>query len=186
MEVTNFNRAELLAKWQPTIDKTFDIFSWTTGHELAGLCEFATKAQVIAEVGSYHGKSAKCMALANPAATLFCIDKPESTRCHNILRENLHDELIAQRASIHVGTTDTMNWADLPALINLGFVDGGHLKEDVQGDIRHLLPRMAPGAILCGHDWRLLDPNDGVNQAVLSFFPRERLTIFESIWWVKL
>ena len=186
MEVNDLNRGELLKKWQPTIDKTFDIFSWTSGHELAALCEFASRANGIVEIGGYHGKSAKCMSLANPEAKILVIDLPQDIRCQRILEINLTNT----GAYIFSGNSRE----SYPALsehaqraeIKFGFVDGGHLEADVAYDISMLLTVMKPGSILSGHDWRSNNMDDGVNRGVLSHFPRERINIFESIWWVKL
>ncbi len=150
-------RDELYAKWKPTIDKTFDIFTWTSGHELAALCEFATRATSIVEVGSYHGKA-------------------------------------GTRALIFSGDTKAASFARTPFLpllatrgpYDLGFVDGGHLEADVTADIQNLLPHMAPGAILAGHDWQHGNPLDGVNVAVEKAFDRHRIRVFETIWFVQL
>lgn len=180
------NRDNLLARWKPTIDETFDIFTWTSGHELAWLAEQASRASMIVEVGSYHGKSAKVMSLASPSAHIFCIDKPQDDRCRRILLANVHDEIIGEKIHVYIGTTDTMEWDLAAVLFQFAFIDGGHLEEDVRKDIANLLPCMAPGAILAGHDWRRDNPDDGVNRAVLQAFGKDRVNIYESIWWVKL
>lgn len=173
-------RETVLKKWKPTIDKTFDIFSWTSHHELAWLAECASQATNICEVGSYHGKSAVVMARANPNARIMAIDLPQDDRCRMILDANA-DEF--DGLFIHSGTTSDMKWAD-GELYDFCFIDGGHLEIDVTTDINNLRPRMASGAVMAGHDWRPNDMNDGVNRAVIKTvgFP----TTHESIWWVRL
>jgi len=183
MEIPTLPRHELLTKWQPVIDKTFDIFTWTSGHELAFLCELASQAGKIVEIGAYHGKSAKCMALANPSAFLTVVDLAQDDRCRIIRNTNL----LMDGIRVLEGTArdnQTVIKADGP--YNLAFIDGGHLEADVSLDISILLPLMAPGAIIAGHDWRHNNPLDGVNVAVEKAFDKHKIHVFESIWHVKL
>jgi len=174
------DRETVLAKWQAVIDKTFDIFSWTSHHELAWLAECASQATEIVEIGSYHGKSAVVMALANPAATIQAIDQPQDERCGNILDANADP---FDRLFIHFGTSSEVRWDDGCAF-DFAFIDGGHKEIDVATDIKNLLPHMASGAIMSGHDWRPHDMNDGVNQAVIRAFGMPNT--FESIWWIHV
>lgn len=183
MEIPTLTRAELLAKWQPVIDQTFDIFTWTSGHELAFLAECASRADSIVEIGSYHGKSAKIMSLANPKAKILAIDKPQDLRCQRILEINLTN------SGVYIFSGDSRE--AVPALaqhggIKFAFIDGGHLEADVTHDIGVILGFMAPGGIIAGHDWRHNNPLDGVNVAVEKAFDRHKIHVFESIWHVKL
>ena len=179
MTPPTLNREELLAKWKPTIEQAFDIFSWTSGHELAWLCEMATQACEIIEVGSYHGKSALCMRYANPRAGITCLDIPQDDRCRLILAANTIDQCIA----VYEMTAQQFKFSGKR---DFAFVDAGHTEEDVSGDIAALLPHMAPGAIMSGHDWRTDNMQDGVNLGVLRHFKFEQVHTFESIWWVQL
>lgn len=183
MEIPTLTREELLTKWKPVIDRTFDIFTWTSGHELAFLCELASRASRIAEIGAYHGKSAKCMSLANPSAFLTVVDLSQDDRCRIIRNTNL----LSDHIRVLEGTArqnETVLKADGP--YQVGFIDGGHLEADVTTDIEILLPLMAPGGIIAGHDWRHNNPLDGVNVAVEKAFDKHRIRVFESIWHVQL
>lgn len=86
---------------------------------------------------------------------------------------------------MNLGVSSLVDWG-VHGFAQFAFIDGGHLFDDVSGDIANLLPHMAPGAIISGHDWRHEDPNDGVNRGVLAHFRMEQLRFHESIWWVKL
>lgn len=171
----------LKEKWKGVLEKTFDVWSWTSCGELLLLAHLASHSKRIVEVGSYHGKSAKVMNLANPSASILCIDQPESDRCWDILSANLRGTGV----QIFRGTTGDWLRSLRPGGFDFAFIDGGHLFDDVSGDIANLLPHMAPGAILSGHDWRT-DMNDGVNRGVLAHFKLEQLRFFESIWYTKL
>jgi hypothetical protein len=58
--------------------------------------------------------------------------------------------------------------------IDAAFVDDGHAVQDVQRDIRNLLPLLKSGGILCGHDW---DGDNDVAQGVKSMLPVSKITI---------
>lgn len=181
MEIPNLTPAELLAKWKHVLDATFDIFTWTSPVELCWLCEAASQARSIVEIGSYHGKSAVCMRLANPDPNtgITCLDIPESIRCSAILRANTSDRGIA----VYAMTSAQFKFSGKR---DFAFIDGGHLFDDVKTDIANLLPHMAAGAIISGHDWRHNNMDDGVNRGVLAHFKLEQIRFCESIWWVKL
>lgn len=183
--LSKINRDDLIKKWSLILVKTDAIPSWTSGHELAWLCEAATQAKKICEIGSYHGKSALCMALANPEAWMVCIDNCENPEVEATFAKNLLDQIVALKVFFVMGTSADLSFV-MHSKFEFAFVDAGHQENDVSGDIANLLPHMAPGAILSGHDWRHHDMNDGVNRGVLAHFRLEELRFFESIWFVKL
>lgn len=183
MEPPNLTATELLAKWQHVLDRSFDVFSWTSIGELSWLAHMASQASEICEIGCYHGKSTRVMAMANPTARIMAIDRPQDERCWRILELNTDD----MRVLLRKGTSSEILPITYPdRKFDLGFIDAGHLAEDVSGDIANLLPRMAPGGVISGHDWRHNDMNDGVNRGVLAHFRLEELRFWESIWFVKL
>lgn len=176
--INSLDREQLYQKWRPTIERTH-IWSWTSHSELSLLCEFASLATSIIEVGSYHGKSAACMALANPNAGVTCIDQPQDQHCANILRENA--DHFGFR--VFLGTSGDFKF---DGKYDFAFIDAGHTESDVTADINNLLPHMTPGAIMAGHDFRRDNPMDGVNVAVYKAFEKSRVNVLESIWWVQL
>lgn len=182
MEIVNQPENELLAKWSHLLEWTDGIFTWTSPGELCRLAEYASQAEQICEIGSFHGKSALVMHLANTLAYILCIDLAESEEAFQKLSLNL--QIPNERISLFRGTSLVLQTA--VQLYDFAFIDGGHLFEDVRDDIARLLPAMKPGSVLSGHDWRPNDMNDGVNRGVLHHFKREQLTINESLWAVQL
>lgn len=181
MEIVNTPREELIAKWQHVLNATRSIFTWTNPGELARLAEYASMATRICELGSYHGKSALTMGLANRKATLTCIDNFENAGCEIVLRGNLSP--IIRNTLIVKGTSERLvKWGER---FDFCFIDAGHLFENVRDDIAHLLPLMLPGSVMSGHDWNR-DMADGVNRGVLHHFPLSRVVIHETLWAVQL
>lgn len=180
MEIVNQPEKELLAKWSHLLEWTDGIFTWTSPGELCRLAEYASQAEQICEIGSFHGKSALVMSLANPNAYILCIDQPESKEALATLRTNLGKR---ERVAIVPATSKCLMGAE--KVYDFAFIDGGHLFDDVSGDIANLLPAMKPGAVISGHDWRA-DMKDGVNRGVLHHFKREQIIVHESLWAVQL
>lgn len=185
MDIPSLNRDELFAKWRYIFDPLDnEIWSWTTGHECAWLAECASNAKTIVEIGSYHGRSAKMMALAaNPVTNIYCIDNFENVGCEEIFRLNLKEQIESGQVSIHRGTSDLIEDFNPEVKFDFAFIDAGHMERDVEKDIKNILTRMASGGIVSGHDWRG-DMGDGVNLAVVKAFGMPH--VYESIWSVRI
>lgn len=181
MEIVNQPEYELISKWGRLLPRIEGIFTWTSIGELCRLAEYASQATHICEIGSYHGKSALMMAMANPAVYILCIDQPESTDAEQTLVCNTGP--YRDQITVYSGTSSCLKGAK--GLYDFAFIDGGHLFEDVKKDISMVLPTMKAGGIISGHDWRT-DMKDGVNRGVLHHFDLDRITVHESIWAVQL
>ncbi len=181
MEIVDTPAEELIAKWGHLLLKTAHIFTWTSPGELCRLAEYASRANSICELGSYHGKSALTMALANPKATLTLIDNFENAGAELILRENLR-RVLKQTLVVKGTSARLAKWAER---FDFCFIDAGHLVDDVTADIAYLRPLMNTGAVMAGHDWNK-DMKDGVNQGVLHHFPLARVIIHETLWAVQM
>lgn len=179
-------RIQLLSRWSHVLEWTDEVFSWTSPEELCFLAELASRSRSILEVGSHHGKSALVMALANPNAKLICIDNCENEGTEEIFRKNLAVPIADKRLLFVKGTSEWLKDTPLNHQFEMAFIDAGHLEADVTADIANTLPHMAPGSILCGHDYRINDPKDGVNLAVHAAFKSDQLGLFQSIWMVQL
>lgn len=180
----------LRLQWQPVLDKTKRIWSWTTENELAWLCEYATWCDHIIEIGSYVGKSAACMLLANPELRITSLDTwdDEGTleECQFNLREFANRWTPIQGPSI--GSLDLIRQGQIDLgrpSIDGAFIDGGHLYDDVRGDIAGVRELIHPvpnvGILIAGHDYRAKLPDDGVTKAVRSSFTEHGNPV-ESIW----
>lgn len=179
---TKLDRDALYLKWKGVIDATAHIFTWTSGHELAWLCEMASTRNRIVEVGSYHGRSALCMLLANPDLQLLAIDNAENKEVPEVFAKNLKAQIEEGRVVLKVG--DSRMLLDRTDSFDTAFIDAGHLYEDVMLDIENCRSVLFPGGLLCGHDWRVNDPTDGVNRAVMESVGQPN--VFESIWHVAV
>lgn len=183
MEIVNTPPAELRARWGHLLAATQHVFTWTSPDELCRLAEYASKATSICEIGTYHGKSALFMGLANPQVTLTCIDNFENAGCELVCRDNLRP-IAGHRLLILKGTSARLNAWPHPCF-DFCFIDAGHLEPDVTADIKYLLPLMLPGSVMAGHDWSK-DPSDGVNKGVLNHFGLDRVVVHETLWAVQL
>lgn len=177
-------RETVLKKWQYVIDSVASISSWTSGHELAFLAEIASQSKYICEIGSYHGKSAKVMALANPECRILCIDNCENEEVERTFGDNLKEQIASGHVVFIKGTSGCLEDTPAPLMFQACFLDAGHLEADLEADIKHILPHMKSGGVITGHDWRPNDMNDGVNRAVIKAFGMPN--VFESIWWVRI
>jgi len=65
--------------------------------------------------------------------------------------------------------------------LSLIFLDGDHRYEAVKADIAAWMPHVAPGGILCGHDYSSQFP--GVVQAVNEAFGPDHFAWRNRVWW---
>jgi predicted O-methyltransferase YrrM len=74
----------------------------------------------------------------------------------------------------------------MPGCLDMVFIDADHKYEIVIADIRAWLPKVKPGGILCGHDYRR--PGDDVNRAVDELLGSDRIKLLgrSAIWWLRL
>jgi predicted O-methyltransferase YrrM len=183
---------ELIAKWRPVLHATRHIWSWTEPEVLAYCAEIASQSRYMIECGSYLGRSAKMMLIANPALHLLCVDIFETAGVEHTFRHFMREEIQEGRCSVIVGNSKDArdyfkrsdgsdgNFAlgafsviDSNERCDAVWVDDGHSVECVRRDIDSLLPLLKSGGILFGHDW---DLDNDVAQGVKSMLPLEKLT----------
>lgn len=169
---------ELLIKWRPVIHATWPIWSWTEQEVLAVCAEIASKSTHMIECGSYLGKSAKVMLMANPDLHLLCVDTFETAGLEHTFRYFLRDEILSGRCRICVGNSVAgaqawlTSWETVPVL-DAVWVDDGHSESDLVRDITAFMTILKPGGIMFGHDF---DQTNDVARGVLSQFKLEQLT----------
>jgi predicted O-methyltransferase YrrM len=177
-----------LGLWFPALDAW--ILEW--------LCRKLRGRLDIMEIGSFVGGSASI--LAPHAASLVCVDTwtgsgkegDEMAELYakndvfGVFQKNLKlitdaNLLIAQ--GIHIRSMPD----SLPEyLSNLGrrfeliFIDGAHDYDSVAADIAVARQHIAPGGIICGHDFTLFD---GVTKAALDF---GGVQACGTIWWKEI
>lgn len=193
IDLFNPNRDELLSKWAHVLKATERIWTWDTQLELAWLAEYATRCAFICEVGCYVGRSAVVMLEANPKLKILGIDLwevPDTQQEFHFNTRKYSDRLNAINTDSHKGLGEFLNgFINLPEMECDGcFIDGGHTREIVYGDIQKLRLMMAPGSIMAGHDFHPEDGDaNGVSQAVWDHFPRSQVhNPVDSIWCVQL
>lgn len=151
------------------ISKARDIFGWMSESELFWLGVQAQKHKLIVEIGSFHGRSTRALA-DNTDGIVWAIDTwkgspehqgiPEVKNAEGQFCENLGDLIdypihkvrpikgcsfdIAH--TFHIRTWNGPN----PDMI---FIDAAHDYESVKADIEAWRPLLAPGGLLCGHDF---------------------------------
>jgi predicted O-methyltransferase YrrM len=160
--------------------------------ELSWLATQASRSHLIAEIGSWQGRSTRAIADHTPG-TVFAIDHflgvPEllyelTDRPPYWLYKNFTMHLIDRDNVIPVRQS-SRDAARLLATLSfdLIFIDGSHIYEDVKQDIRLWKPLVSPGGLLCGHD--ALEAV-GVEHAVGELLPNAEIADGTDIWWIRL
>lgn len=171
------------------------IFGWMNPAELTWLARQAEKHHTIAEIGSYVGRSTRALA-DNTKGQVYAIDtwegsieheidlvgKPEGYLYDNFL-SNVGD--LVEKKRILPLRMKSLEAARLfmqdGIRFDMIFIDAGHLYDDVRADIEAWLPLLAPGGIICGHDYSRYS---GLDQAVRECVPGFRLMEYPgSIWY---
>ena len=189
IDLFNPDRAALLRKWKPVIDKTYRIFTWTTESELAWLAELASRNNgTYLEIGSYVGKSALVQLKASPTLGVVSLDTWDDEGSFEEYQFNLRKQDDAGRVRAipgpsHQGLVKLHTEGKFD--YDYAFIDGGHLYDDVSGDISGVRSLLRPGAIICGHDYRPGLPEDGVTKAVRELLPNHK-NVIDSIWAAQL
>jgi predicted O-methyltransferase YrrM len=125
------------------------------------LAEAASKHKVIAEIGSYMGRSTRALA-DNTSGIVYAIDDFTGPREIEIAdRDAIFNKFLENMAGLE-GRVNVIraNHRNLPAIDfqpDMVFIDGAHEYEGVKADIEFWLPRMAPKGLICGHDYQWFD-----------------------------
>lgn len=152
----------------------------------------------IMEIGSFVGGSASI--LSRHASYLLCVDTWQGSGKPNDEMAPLYQsgEVLktfqsntAQfpiRPHIHVRTTDPDSLPEHLELFehpfDLIFIDGGHDYDSVKNDIQIARKHIAPGGIICGHDFTMFD---GVTKAALDFGEEAGgIEACGTIWWKEM
>jgi predicted O-methyltransferase YrrM len=174
------------------ITRALSIPGYMEPAELTWLATQASQSHLIAEIGSWQGRSTRALADHTPG-TVFAIDHflgvPEllyelTDRPPWWLYKTFTMHLIDRENVVPVRRSSRDAARLLAALrFDLVFIDGSHVYEDVKDDIRRWKPLVAPGGILSGHDTLSAT---GVEHAVSELLPQAELAEGTDIWWVKL
>lgn len=173
------------------LGKALDIQGWMSELELQFLAEKAYESEVIFEIGSFRGRSARAMA-DNSNAKIYCID-PWNIDCWNesgiafttdeatytCFYGNLYGYIKNGRV-----IPCRFTWMDYQPTekADFIFIDGNHKYADVRQDIDKALEWIKPGGTIAGHDF---EPSwVGVVKAVEETFPK--FDLIDTIWSVHV
>lgn len=177
------------------VDVADAVHGWMGRPELLWLARQASGCKVIVEMGTFHGRSAKAMTLAQAErGHLYCVDLFNWTSELNprlsvfeAAHKNLWPELQSKRVSLIKASTQ----AGAAQLIKAGvkadmvFIDACHDYGPVLADIRDAKRLLNPGGLLCGHDFNPVE-YPGVVRAVTEQVPGYELPTEGHGWiWAK-
>jgi predicted O-methyltransferase YrrM len=145
------------------IERSKTIDGWIGDDEMEYLAQSAAKSKVIAEIGSWKGRSTSAMA-DNTTGKIYAVDtwagSPEHTE---ILRDKdsdwLFNEFKKNMAGLNVEpirmtSLDAAKYfAEQEIKFDLIFIDANHDFAAVNADILAWRPLLNENGILCGHDF---------------------------------
>ncbi len=166
---------------------------WMGKTELRWLAEQARRRRRIVEFGSFHGRSAKALALATPG-TLWAVDRwnwvskiPPCIPIWDAFRCNHAGEIAAGKVvPLRMSTAAAaLHLRRRGIRADMVFIDADHAYESARLDIKlaiQLLGGRGSGGLICGHDF---NPTDfpGVVRAVTEIVPHYQLPT-ESAGWI--
>ena len=156
---------------------------------LFGKAVALSPGSVIVEVGSYLGLSALLMASAlysrgDVSSRIHCVDTwdgpseyvgsrfAESRPIFDVFRENIAHSGFGSRIVPLKAPSVEAATRFAPQSIDLVFIDADHSLEGCLSDLEAWYPRLKPGGVLIGHDYR---PGNPVSQAVERFTSKHGL-----------
>lgn len=142
-------------KFDEVYDQISNIKGWMGLEDCGVLFKYAYDVSgTIVEVGSYHGRSTKLLALSSPTSKVYAIDPKQFEEFKSHTR-GLNVELINSKS-------EDVVW-DKP--IDLLHVDGDHKYQAVKKDIVNFVPHLRPGSFALFHDYVTLGrPGDDVEE----------------------
>lgn len=165
--------------------------------ELEWLAEQASQHKVIAEVGSWTGRSTRAL-VDNTPGIVYAVDTWEGSTNGDLcdvlaangkwwaLKEFMKNVGDANNLNIVQMSSRFAAWFIARHNFDMVFIDASHDYLSVCGDIKSWLPLLAPGGLLCGHDYTTERWPD-VKRAVDELFPNVQTmqpnTGERSIWW---
>lgn len=179
------------------------IEGWMDDPDLIWLAKQASIHQMIAEVGSWVGRSTRALA-DNTLGRVYVIDTWKGSD------EPTFDRIMPDRSSDQPFKTFLRNMEDLPkdrvipfrlpsleaaayfrhmnVMFDMVFIDASHDYENVKADIVAWLPLVQKGGIICGHDYVPQNPDNwpGVVKAVNEFFPAGVQQSEAAIWCAEI
>lgn len=146
---------------------------------------------VMAEIGSFSGESASIFINSNHFKTLYCIDpwklgydERDEASFQAIEAERVFDEKFKNEPRIvKIKKMSNEAYKDIPdESLDFIYIDGCHKYENVLEDLTNFYPKIKKGGFISGHD--LSDCWYGVIQAVMEYFKRQPITVYQDSSWI--
>ena len=164
--------------------------NWFDEHSQAALTELVREVNqvegLLVEIGSWEGRSTVAIANATDRE-VHAVDTWEGSygeiSADLAAQRDVHATFIANVTGLTKGNVvpHRMGWREyVPTIegpVALAFIDAEHSYREVHDNIRALLPKMAPGGIICGDD----NHHPPVQQAVVDIFGGD-VTVKASLW----
>lgn len=178
------------------ISHALTVEGWLTEAEAQYLADTASKCLTAVEVGSWKGRST-CAIASGVRMFVYAVDTWRGSQEHQaelrakdedwLLREFLTNiKPLSTKITHKRMMSKTAAWYFTDGYFQGGkfdmiFIDASHDYESVKADILAWTPLLAPGGILCGHDY---DPPHwmGVKRAVDECVPKFRIVPGTTIW----
>lgn len=170
---------------------------WMLSTELEWLATQAKRRKLIVEIGSWMGRSTRALADSTRGKviavdTFFGSDEPEHHRILDaqpedwLLKEfkkNLAEHIITGKVEVCQNTSlDAAKYLNFAGeKFDMIFIDAAHDYESVKADILAWMPLLAPGGLLCGHDFK--GAATGVQRAVEELVPDFKRVTGGSLWY---
>lgn len=182
------------------VESALRIPGWTSREELTWLYEVAADivppGSLIAEIGSWFGRSAWVLASAMEGGELHLVDPcmpvavPGSLPSYDYLMQARHLEGLTACLQTEDSMPDTVLHRETSAAaaaqlaerrFGMVWIDADHSYEACLADIYAWTPLLQQGGIICGHDYGDVY-TEGVTRAVNQSFGEAHLTRCGSIW----
>lgn len=183
----------------PDVRAAEAIPGWMSPAELRQLAEWAQSHSRIVELGSFRGRSTRALA-DHTSGVVYAIDswctlpdleitEDESAQVWGHFQSHLTDHLVSGRViALRTMHDDYSTWPvewlraeDDSLRPDMIFIDGSHDYASVRRDIIACRERLAPGGLLCGHDYTWEWP--GVYQAVQELLPDAKVALGTTLWY---
>lgn len=171
------------------LSRALKIEGWMEPAELTWLAAQASRHDVIAEIGSYKGRSTRAMA-DHTRGVVVAIDDFQGPREIEMLSrhrifDDFADNMRGLETRLRVIKADHRRLLNVDFQPDMVFIDGAHEYEAVKADIEFWLPRLRPRGLICGHDF-LPEHFPSVCRAVRELLPDHGVVPNTSIWYQEL
>lgn len=163
-----------MSKLERAITAAERIEGWMTHDELVWLAYQAKRSDLIVEIGSWHGRSTKVMAMMTPGVVVSVDSLTFDEQGYGnepqdqAFRRNLAPEIKRGKVKT-IRKPSVKAAASFRGKASMIFIDGAHEKPDVMADLEAWTPKLSQGGILCGHDLTYPGVREALDEFGLSY-----------------